>query len=305
MLTEAVVAVSGSDPKVSVCVVTYNHERFIEPCIRSLLAQETSFDFEVIVGNDASTDGTGEILATWARQDRRLRVITWPKNVGGTQNFLAVHNAARGKLVANVDGDDIAAPGKLARQVAFLDSNPSLVACGHRMEVINEAGKSSGASFPKHLSPTFGLGKLIRVGVPVMNSSIMYRKEFRDLKKTSGEVLDWYFMGDILKHGDAGYLSENYGYYRISSNSAVSTLSREKMSDIVLDNYIEGFREWPGMKKDFFARAVLMFMHRKSLGLSISPKLRWLLRQSVTPFAVGSFIDGAYWYLENRPALAR
>lgn len=295
----------GTDPRVSVCVVTYNHERFIEPCILSLLGQKTTFDFEVIVGDDASTDGTGEILSILARSDPRLRVITWPNNIGGTQNFLAVHNAARGALVANVDGDDLAAPGKLARQVAFLDANPRLVACGHRMQVINEAGELRGASFPKRLSPIFGLGKLIRVGVPVMNSSIMYRKEFRSLTRSENEVLDWYFMGDILQHGDAGFLPEDYGSYRINGNSAVSTLSRARMSDIVLDNYIDAFREWPGVKKDFFARAILMLVHRRRLGLHLSPKLLWLLKRSFTPFALTSLLDGAWWHLENLPALAR
>ena len=107
----------SSAPKVSVCVITYNHERFIEPCLRSVLDQQAPFEFEVLVADDASTYRTGAIISTLASTYVRLSFLCRRKNLGPTQNYIAVHNEARGEFVAQLDGDDLAAPGKLVSQV--------------------------------------------------------------------------------------------------------------------------------------------------------------------------------------------
>jgi len=110
-------------PKVSVCVITYNQEKYIRQCLQSIVDQETDFDFEVIVGEDCSTDGTRAIVQEFSEKFPNIvKPIYQKKNIdGGGYNFLTVHRAARGEYVAHIDGDDFALPGKLQAQANILE----------------------------------------------------------------------------------------------------------------------------------------------------------------------------------------
>lgn len=116
-------------PKVSVCVVTFNHEKYIRRCLQSIVDQEVYFEFEVIVGEDCSTDGTREILREFsAHYPALIKLIYNETNLGAYRNYITTHAAARGIYVAHCDGDDFWYQGKLAYQVKFLDNHPDIAA---------------------------------------------------------------------------------------------------------------------------------------------------------------------------------
>ena len=128
-------------PKASVCVITYNQEAYIRECLQSIVDQMTDFDFEVIVGDDCSCDGTREAVIEFAeRYPGKIVPLLYPHKVGGTQNFISVHNRAAGKYVAHIDGDDIALPGKLQAQVNYLEAHPDCSVVWHRVLLFNDAG---------------------------------------------------------------------------------------------------------------------------------------------------------------------
>ncbi len=290
----------SSAPKVSVCVITYNHERFIEPCLRSVLDQQAPFEFEVLVADDASTDRTGAIISTLASTHPRLKVLRRRKNLGPTQNYIAVHNEARGEFVAQLDGDDLAAPGKLVSQVSVLAANPRLVACGHGMRIIDERGASRPFSYPASLSKTFNLNKIIRVGMPFFSSSIMYRRVHRSITKADSELLDWYLLTDLLRHGDAGYISRPLGSYRVNnSNSQTALLGQEKMNRLAAEHRLLRLAEWPERRAEFFANALKVAVVSLARGIPITAGTRRLLRQSITARAVWPVIDAALWTVQN------
>jgi len=113
-------------PLVSAVMITYNHRGFIVQAIESILAQKTNFQFELIIGDDCSTDGTREIVAEYVKKHpERIVAVTSEKNVGMHQNMLRVERAARGKYIAYCEGDDVwHDPLKLAKQAAFLEGHP-------------------------------------------------------------------------------------------------------------------------------------------------------------------------------------
>jgi glycosyltransferase involved in cell wall biosynthesis len=297
---------NASMPKVSVCVTTYNHEKYIEPCLLSILAQETDFDFELVVGDDCSTDKTGEILTRLAGEHpERLRVIRHAANLGPTGNFLFVHNAARGEYVAILDGDDLALPGKLAAQARFLDDEPALAACGHRMRIIDEAGAATGPQYPARLESPFDLGKAIRCGMPVFASSVMYRARARTLRASDVEVFDWFILTDILRGGDAGYLSETLGAYRINHASLTGQLKSAGMLQRMIGLYERRLAELPEKRSDFYAFAFVSALACARRGIPVTEAHRRLLMASFTPFAGPHMIDAFRWALENQAALAR
>ena len=247
-------SVESTAPKVTVCVITYNHERYIADCLQGLVDQETDFPFEVVVAEDCSTDGTRSIVLDYAaRHPGKVRAQLSPRNLGGTQTFLALHNAAAGDYVAHVDGDDLVLPGKLSAQARFLDEHPDLVACSHQAQIIDEGGRPTGRAFPRRLRREFDLAKVVRCGMPVINSTVMYRREARRLRAADHEVFDWDFLTDILGHGSAGYIPSILGRYRINLQSFTSELKRERMLNMLLESYCRFLQTGARYKSDAFA----------------------------------------------------
>ncbi|HMP08564.1 MAG TPA: glycosyltransferase, partial [Lacipirellulaceae bacterium] len=109
--------------KVSVCMVTYNHERYIAQAVESALAQQTTFPVEIVIGEDCSTDGTRAILAGLAeRHPGIVRLRLADANQGAKRNFVGTFAACRGEYVTILEGDDyFTNPAKLQLQADALD----------------------------------------------------------------------------------------------------------------------------------------------------------------------------------------
>ena len=112
-------------PTVSVCMITYGHEAFIEEAIKGVLMQETEFEFELIISNDCSLDATDSIIKKIIDTHPKGAIINYTsheKNIGMMPNFIYALQRCRGKYVAVCEGDDYwTAPLKLHRQVAILE----------------------------------------------------------------------------------------------------------------------------------------------------------------------------------------
>lgn len=115
-------------PLVSVVIVTYNHERYLAEAIEGVLGQKTDFPFELLIGDDCSTDGTAGV-ALQAQRDHpeRVRVITSDANVGLNGNYARLLRAARAEFIAYCEGDDFwSDPTKLQRQIDYLRAHPDV-----------------------------------------------------------------------------------------------------------------------------------------------------------------------------------
>ncbi len=125
-------------PRVSVALPVHNRERYVAEAIESILAQ-TFTDFEFLIVDDGSTDGTLSILNRFAARDSRIRVISRPNTgiVGARNEALGL---ARGELIAVMDSDDVALPERFEVQVRYLDENPDCVMIGSRVLVIDSDG---------------------------------------------------------------------------------------------------------------------------------------------------------------------
>ncbi len=119
-------------PLVSVLILAYNHEEFVGQAIESVLKQDCPHLFEVLIGEDRSTDSTLALCSQYqAKAPERIRLITATANVGMHRNFARLWHRARGRYVAVCEGDDYwIDAGKLAKQVAMLEARPECVASG-------------------------------------------------------------------------------------------------------------------------------------------------------------------------------
>ena len=127
-----------SSPHISVVMPVYNGERHLEAAVQSILEQSFG-DFEFVIVNDGSTDQSPAILNRFSDQDARLRVISRPNTgiVGALNDGL---RAARGKLIARMDADDVAHADRFEKQVAFLDSRPDCIGVGSAIRMIDNDG---------------------------------------------------------------------------------------------------------------------------------------------------------------------
>ena len=113
-----------SEPVVSVVISVFNAGALLPQAMRSVLDQE-GVDFEIVVVDDGSTDGSGEALDRYAREDPRVRVLH-QENAGLTKALIRGCSQARGELIARQDVDDVSLPGRLEKQARLLRSDPSL-----------------------------------------------------------------------------------------------------------------------------------------------------------------------------------
>lgn len=211
---------SGSaNPLVSVCITTYNQEHYIAQCLQSALMQHVDVSIEILVGDDASTDGNEKIIR--GIMDRFPDVIryfrhTERKGPGDNREFLL--RKARGKYIAHLDGDDFWLPGKLARQVAFLIAHKDAPAVYNNAFCINDEGRAIGI-FSNFSEQFIHARDLVRYGNFLNHSSMLYRSEFLD--ELANRRLDYTLHLSLAKHGALGYLPEPLTVYRVASSTSI------------------------------------------------------------------------------------
>ena len=128
--------------------MTYNHEKYIARAIESVLMQEVNFRYELVIGEDCSTDNTREIVLSYAKEyPDIIRPILHPQNLGMQENGNILRRECKGKYRANLEGDDFwVTPDKLQKQVDFLETHPDFIAIGGDFTCINNSGKA--CAFP-------------------------------------------------------------------------------------------------------------------------------------------------------------
>lgn len=129
--------------KLSIALITYNHEKYLNQAIESILSQVVDFDYEIVVGEDCSTDGTRAILKEYEQKYPEKFVLLFrPSNIGATKNVYDTLKHCSGKYVAVLEGDDFwNNPYKLKKQVDFLDENKEFIGIAHKHITCNEEGR--------------------------------------------------------------------------------------------------------------------------------------------------------------------
>lgn len=214
--------VTEKKPKVSVCVVTYNQEKYIRQCLQSIVDQVTDFDFEVIVADDCSTDGTRAIVREFAEKyPGVVKPIFHNKNIGAYKNFVFIHEQGTGEYAAHMDGDDYWFPNKLSAQVAFMQNNKECVAVYSNATVIEKDNQTIGI-FSSNVKAAFDTNYLIKNGNFLCNSSMLYKSALRlKVFMKSDDYIDYQVHIKLSENGLLGFIDKNLVAYRSDSSGSV------------------------------------------------------------------------------------
>lgn len=207
----------------------HNGMPYLEESIESILAQTFS-DFELVIGDDASTDGTAEVLKKWAEKDSRIRLLHKQQKSGLAAAGNWVVGSARAPLVAIAHADDLSRATRLARQVRVLEAEPHIDLVGTFWQGIDGEGRN--------LRPGNAWSVINRLPVPPFShSSIMFRKTSFDLVGGYRAVAEFWEDIDLylrlLKNGAIAILPEELSVVRHSPNSERLRSAPERVEDAI------------------------------------------------------------------------
>jgi len=207
---------TNCDPKVTVLLPVYNGEKYLREAIESILNQ-TFTDFMLLIIDDGSTDGSADIIRSY--DDSRIKFLSNETNLTLITTLNKGIDASRGEYIARMDQDDISMPDRLAKQVAFMDADPELGACGSWVSLINVAGDiTSNIRMPqgKYLGARYWLQS------PIIHSSAMIRRSaLGDLRydQNSEHVEDYDLWFEIRKKSKIANVPRFLVRYRMHPES--------------------------------------------------------------------------------------
>lgn len=252
------------NPVVSVCIATFQHAPYIEQCIESALMQQTNFPFEILLGEDESTDGTREICKAYAEKyPGKIRLFLRSRkdviyiNGNPTGRFNAIQNflEAKGKYIALLEGDDYwSDPLKLQKQFDILETHPEIIVCHHWQKI---ASLNASGEYEETKAPTEGQGyypetiatvrEIFENRLRIKSRTMFFRNIFLDGYK----LPDWYFklqFGDVPlcmifgKFGNFYFLDEEMAVYRITAKGVAGTGRKNFL--FTFNHFTEWIRIW-------------------------------------------------------------
>ena len=217
------------EPLVSICCITYNQKKIIKDAINSFLVQKTDFPIEILIHDDASTDGTAEIVRVYENKYPDLIDVVYQTEnqySKGKRVFYNLFNIARGKYIALCEGDDYwTDPLKLQKQVDFLESHPECSLCCHKVIIHFGDGE-----FPDSVSPKFNGNRILnKKEFFIFTCSVMFRniipEEYysyiSDFKV--GDTPLWHYLAQF---GNVAFLDQCMATYRRHKAGVFGSLSQ-------------------------------------------------------------------------------
>lgn len=264
-------------PKVSVIVLTYNHEKYIRKALDSILMQVVDFDYEILIGDDASSDNTCRILKEYQiKYPNIIHLFLNRINLGATKNAYNVLMHAKGEYLATCEGDDYwSDPQKLQVQVQFLENNLHFIGCTHKFTMVDENDvplKSQNLTWVRQ-KKIFSLSDFHGLFLPGQPSTFVRRNVFKKsiidpkyLYKLHPLVGDRTAMFMFLIQGKFFLIERKMSAYRINkraSNSITTHIMQNKLKywklDYDLINAYERIALKKGIKVDFSMGKKIIF----------------------------------------------
>lgn len=267
----------GKIPLVTVKVVTYNHANFIKECLDSVLMQKTNFDFEILIAEDDSNDGTREICIEYADKysDKiRLFLNSRENNIpingrpSGIFNSVYSNFLIQSKYIALIEGDDYwTDETSLKQRVDFLEKNDNYVICYHQFIKLYQNDKETGKSLQLKKKKSI-ISSSTKVITSIHTLTIVYRNLLKEelfdldmLKTSSGDVI---LRGKLSLFGSAKFLKNiKPAVYRIHDGGIYSLQlpSKQAINSIEARKYLISFFNKKGVDNKHLAKNLIFYYY--------------------------------------------
>jgi len=277
---------AGRRPKVSVMVVTYNHEKFIGQALESVLMQETEYAYEINVIEDCSTDKTQEIVMKYVqRYPHIVKPYFNAKNIGRKvtqRNTYRGFQTLTGDYFSILEGDDYwTSPHRLEKQVAFLDSNPDFAICaGNTIKVYEDGSREPHRFHYWGKQDDAALEDVIRLSPFFHNAGVMYRNVFRGVPPRyfrNKRSCDIFIMIAHAQFGKVHHIDEDFAVYRAHRGGVFS--NRSKIEEWLFDiDAVRRYNRWLKYRHcKAFCECIVKYCRHvlAETGKGEIPPLRW------------------------------
>lgn len=236
---------NGNAVAVSACIIVFNHERYLRECLESVVNQRVNFCYEVVIGEDRSSDTSLQICREYkTKYPNLVRLIERPKNLGMAKNWVETIMECKGEYIAICEGDDYWVDNyKLQKQYDFISANLDFSACFGRSEVLNLRGHSDNFSYPIPSNSNLYLkDTLNRHYIPT--ATLFFQKRMLlDIPNFIFSVLsvDIFIETKLIMKGPIRFLNEQLAVYRIHDGGITNTNHAIEFGEIKLTEMYKYF----------------------------------------------------------------
>jgi glycosyltransferase involved in cell wall biosynthesis len=208
------------NPKLSVCMITYGHEKYIREAIEGVFIQQGNFEIELIISNDCSPDGTDKVIQDILDKNTNkinVKYFKQEKNLGMMPNFIFALQQCSGQYIALCEGDDYwTDPLKLQKQVDFLDNNLEYVLCFHKVDIEKVNGEIVEDFITKVPENYETLETLARLGNYIHTPSVIFRNVIKKFpfEFELSPIGDYFLYIMLAENGKVKCLEETMAVYR-------------------------------------------------------------------------------------------
>ena len=223
---------------VSVCMLAYNHEAYIQQAIDGVLMQQTNFEYELIISNDRSSDRTGQVINEYVTnhpKGERIKYFNQQKNLGMQCNFIFALSECKGKYVALCEGDDYwTDPLKLQKQVDYISSHENCNLVFTDVQLLEEGENKFTHNWATITGEIYEFKDLIERNV-ITTCTVLFRNPNSDEKLDNWlrpfEIGDYPLCLFLLRGGYAYYLNDITAVYRQHTGGVFSLKGIENLID--------------------------------------------------------------------------
>jgi len=291
-------------PTLSVCMITYNHEKYIARAIESVLKQQTDFKYELVIGEDCSTDNTRNIVQSYhTRCPDKIRLNLPEHNQGMIPNFIATLAECKGKYIALCEGDDYWTDSyKLQKQVDFLETHSNYVLVGSNAISVREDENFLKARLIHDFAESFDVDTAYLMEKnPFPTLTTCFRnnliKEFPEIY-FSGMGGDRRLYLLLSQYGKCRYISDVVGVYRVHRTGATHIFSQGVAGQMArYKEQIKNARNWNRYFKNAYISQERLVVDKNAFALVRLCLKTGHLQEAINYVRYVDIVSGNYpWY---------